>query len=37
MSNPCISFTKVSGTAVYNTNGDKLGSVDDLIIDKVSG
>ena len=37
MSNPCISFTKVSGTPVYNTNGDKLGSVDDLIIDKVSG
>jgi hypothetical protein len=28
---------KVEGTAVYNTGGDKLGSVDDLMIDKVSG
>src|SRR5580765_2957200 len=37
MSSPCISSTKVSGTAVYNANGDKLGSIDDLIIDKVSG
>jgi hypothetical protein len=25
------------GTAVYNANGDKLGSIDDVIIDKVSG
>ena len=37
MSNPCISSTKVTGTAVYNANGDKLGSIDDVIIDKVSG
>jgi len=37
MSSPCISSTKVSGTAVYNANGDKLGSIDDVIIDKVSG
>ena len=37
MSNACISSTKVAGTAVYNANGDKLGSIDDLIIDKVSG
>ena len=37
MSNPCISSTKVAGTAVYNANGDKLGSIDDVIIDKVSG
>ena len=29
MSSPCISSTKVSGTAVYNANGDKLGSIDD--------
>src|SRR5678816_3901345 len=36
MSNPCISSTKVAGTAVYNANGDKLGSIDDVIIDKVS-
>ena len=32
-----ISSDKVEGTAVYNTAGDKLGSVDDLMIDKVSG
>ena len=37
MSNPCISSSKVAGTAVYNANGDKLGSIDDLIIDKLSG
>jgi sporulation protein YlmC with PRC-barrel domain len=37
MSNPCISSSKVAGTAVYNANGDKLGSIDDVIIDKVSG
>ena len=34
MSNACISSTKVAGTAVYNANGDKLGSIDELIIDK---
>ena len=32
-----ISSDKVEGTTVYNTAGDKLGSVDDLMIDKVSG
>ncbi len=32
-----ISSDKVEGTAVYNTSGDKLGSIDDLMIDKVSG
>ena len=37
MSSQCISSSKVSGTAVYNANGDKLGSIDDVIIDKVSG
>ena len=33
----CISSDKVEGTAVYNRTGDKLGSIDDLVIDKVSG
>ena len=32
-----ISSDKVEGTAVYNTTGDKLGSIDDLMIDKISG
>jgi sporulation protein YlmC with PRC-barrel domain len=36
-SNDLISSDKVEGTAVYNIEGDKLGSVDDLIIDKRSG
>ena len=33
----CISSSRVEGTTVYNTQGDKLGSIDDLVIDKVSG
>jgi sporulation protein YlmC with PRC-barrel domain len=37
MSCPVISSEKVEGTAVYNANGDKLGSIDDLVIDKRSG
>ena len=37
MSNPVISSEKVEGTPVYNPNGDKLGSIDDLVIDKRSG
>jgi len=38
MSCPVISSDKVEGTAVYNAAGDKLGSIDDLImIDKHSG
>ena len=37
MANPCISSSKDAGTAVYNANGDKLGSIDDLVIDKLSG
>jgi sporulation protein YlmC with PRC-barrel domain len=37
MSNPCISSSKVAGTSVYNASGDKLGSIDDVVIDKVSG
>lgn len=32
-----ISSEKVEGTAVYNNAGDKLGSIDDLMIDKRSG
>lgn len=35
--NDMISSDKVEGTHVYNSAGDKLGSVDDLIIDKRSG
>jgi len=32
-----ISSDKVEGTHVYNPGGEKLGSIDDLMIDKVSG
>lgn len=32
-----ISSDRVEGTHVYNTSGDKLGTIDDLMIDKVSG
>lgn len=32
-----ISSEKVEGTKVYNAAGDKLGSIDDLMIDKRSG
>ena len=32
-----IRASRVIGTTVYNTAGEKLGSVDDLMIDKVSG
>ncbi|HSV53206.1 MAG TPA: PRC-barrel domain-containing protein [Burkholderiaceae bacterium] len=37
MGNPLISSDKVEGTAVYNGEREKLGSIDDLIIDKRSG
>src|SRR6202008_1384856 len=37
MSYPTISSSKVEGTKVYNLQGDKLGSIDDLVIDKRSG
>ena len=37
MHHACISASKVTGTAVYNANGDKLGSIDDIVIDKLSG
>lgn len=32
-----IAASKVNGTSVYNTAGEKLGHVYDLVIDKVSG
>lgn len=32
-----ISSEKVEGTSVYNEAGDKLGTIDDLMIDKPSG
>src|ERR1700722_7590130 len=32
-----ISSEKVEGTSVYNVAGEKLGSIDDLMIDKYSG
>ena len=35
--NPVISSERVEGTSVYNPAGDKLGSIDDLMIDKISG
>lgn len=37
LSNDVISSDRVEGTSVYNAAGDKLGSIDDLMIDKVSG
>lgn len=36
-SHSVISSEHVEGTAVYNAAGDKLGSIDDLMIDKQSG
>ena len=35
--NKVISSQEVEGTAVYNVAGEKLGSIDDLMIDKQSG
>jgi sporulation protein YlmC with PRC-barrel domain len=32
-----IAASKVSGTAVYNTAGESLGSVYDVMLDKASG
>lgn len=32
-----IAAEKVEGTNVYNTKGEKLGTVEDIMIDKVSG
>ena len=36
-SSSVISSDDVEGTSVYNSNGDKLGSIDDLMIDKSTG
>eukprot|EP01037_Dinobryon_pediforme_P028921 gene28921-32375_t len=36
-SSTLISASKIDGTTVYNMSGEKLGSVDDILIDKVSG
>jgi len=33
----CIAADRVQGTSVYNRAGDKLGTVDKVMIDKVSG
>jgi len=35
--NRLISSQKVDGTAVYNPNGDRLGTVHHLMIDKIAG
>lgn len=32
-----IAADKVNGTSVYNNAGEKLGTVDDIMIDKVTG
>lgn len=32
-----IAAERVNGTSVYNTKGEKLGHVEDIMIDKVSG
>lgn len=32
-----IAASKVNGTAVYNTAGEKLGSIYDVMLDKISG
>lgn len=37
MSHDIISSEKVEGTKVYNAAGDKLGSIDNLMIDKRTG
>lgn len=34
---PTIAASRVEGTPVYNLAGEKLGAIDDLIIDKRSG
>ena len=34
---PLIAADRVTGTAVYNRAGEKLGTVDNIMIDKISG
>lgn len=36
-SNQLISADKVEGTSVYNTAGDKVGNIKNVMIDKISG
>jgi len=36
-SNSLIAAERVEGTDVYNLQGEKLGTVDDIMIDKISG
>jgi sporulation protein YlmC with PRC-barrel domain len=35
--NPLIEASKVQGTAVYNPQGERLGTIDDVMIEKRSG
>ena len=37
MAHPLISSKRVEGTTVYSTAGDKLGSIDEVMIDKHTG
>lgn len=37
LASPVISSDRVNGTNVYNPNGDKLGAIDSLMIDKLTG
>lgn len=32
-----IASDQVAGTTVYNTSGDKMGTIDTLMVDKISG
>lgn len=34
---PLVGADRVSGTAVFDVDGEKLGKVEDIVIDKVSG
>ena len=33
----CITADKVQGTAVYSRSGDKLGTIENVVLDKLSG
>ena len=37
LSHDVITSDRVEGTTVYNATGDKLGSIDEIVIDKRSG
>lgn len=37
MSRSLVAASKVNGTTVYNASGQQLGTIDDIMIDKVSG